>query len=119
MKWQAETFRETVIHCLLDAVACSKFDSEDDRHGGAALLDAALYMLMEDGYQEEAHGLMWSSTKEDCIQDLWAYFNYLDICGLDHRAQNAILNAIYYLSGKSREEILEQVRTQLGWEGEK
>jgi len=96
------TKKDTVILCLEYShflfIGAPK--ASEDRNGAEALYKAGIILLCESGCFFSRREPDENYDRDETIEELYAYFDFLRGLGMDNAAQGIIINAICYLSHK-------------------
>jgi len=117
------TKKDTILLCL----ECSHFLSRngcnegEDKAGTEALYKAAIILLCEDGCLFSRREPDKCYDRDETINELYAYFDFLRAFGMDNASQGIIINAICYLSHKPFRKVRAEAPFQKkqGWLREK
>ena len=113
--WTSMTLNSTTILCL----ELSDFLLRDslDREGAKALHQAGMYLLTLQGIESDEYDSREYLDKDEIVEGLSTYFEYLHGRGMDHTSRNIILNAIRYIRDMEWEDVqaMEMVKKKIGW----
>ena len=111
--------KDTILLCL----ECSRFitecspEADKDRKGAEALYKAGIILLYEYGILFSRRDVDGSYDRDETIEELYTYFDYLRGNGMDSSTQRIIINAIRFLKHKPFSKVMaeEPFQKKQGW----